>query len=81
MVEVLATRGTDWSFVDRGIRPPDQGPFQRRVALTFDEGPDVASTPLPRRRGDGIAPQSVADDARRAGRPADGDAPRAVETG
>ncbi len=46
MAEALATRGADGNFADHGIRPPDQGPFARRVALTFDDGPDIASTPL-----------------------------------
>jgi peptidoglycan/xylan/chitin deacetylase (PgdA/CDA1 family) len=28
-----------------GAKPPDQGPFDKRVALTFDDGPNPATTP------------------------------------
>ena len=28
-----------------GVVPPDSGPFQMRVALTFDDGPDLTDTP------------------------------------
>ena len=43
---------TDWPTVDPGTSypcnqepPPDAGPFGNRVALTFDDGPNLATTP------------------------------------
>lgn len=42
----------DWSLVDPGSGypcnqepPPDQGPFGNAVAMTFDDGPSLATTP------------------------------------
>lgn len=38
-------RGADGNLAQHAILPPDGGPFDKRIALTFDDGPDVASTP------------------------------------
>jgi len=41
----LAARGPDGNFAQHAIRPADPGPFGRRLALTFDDGPHPAATP------------------------------------
>jgi peptidoglycan/xylan/chitin deacetylase (PgdA/CDA1 family) len=42
---IEALRGQDGNFSQHGFRPPDAGGFGGRVALTFDDGPDIEKTP------------------------------------
>lgn len=38
-------RGADGNFARHAIRPADPGPFDRRLVLTFDDGPHPTATP------------------------------------
>ncbi|MFH2005617.1 MAG: polysaccharide deacetylase family protein [bacterium] len=43
--ELVATEGKADGATCSGVRPPDSGPFDNRIALTFDDGPDLVMTP------------------------------------
>jgi peptidoglycan/xylan/chitin deacetylase (PgdA/CDA1 family) len=43
--ELMFDEGAADSASCSGVRVPDRGPFNRRIALTFDDGPDLSDTP------------------------------------
>lgn len=43
--ELLATEGKADGATCSGVRPPDSGPFSKKIALTFDDGPSLTNTP------------------------------------
>lgn len=43
--ELLATEGKADGAYCSGVRAPDNGPFSRKIALTFDDGPSLEKTP------------------------------------
>ncbi len=43
--ELMATEGKADGATCSGVRPPDNGPFDKRIALTFDDGPNLSQTP------------------------------------
>lgn len=43
--ELMSDDGSADSSRCSGVRVPDRGPFNHRVALTFDDGPDLTDTP------------------------------------
>lgn len=43
--ELMSDDGAADSARCSGVRVPDRGPFDRRIALTFDDGPDMSDTP------------------------------------
>jgi peptidoglycan/xylan/chitin deacetylase (PgdA/CDA1 family) len=42
--ELRAAEGKADGFVCSGVIPPDMGPFDKKIALTFDDGPRVLAT-------------------------------------
>lgn len=43
--ELMATEGKADGATCSGVRPPDSGPFDKKIALTFDDGPSLTTTP------------------------------------
>jgi peptidoglycan-N-acetylglucosamine deacetylase len=43
--ELMSDDGSADSSRCSGVRVPDRGPFNHRIALTFDDGPDLVDTP------------------------------------
>ena len=43
--ELINTEGKADGATCSGVRPPDNGPFERRIAITFDDGPSLEKTP------------------------------------
>ena len=43
--ELMQTEGKADGATCSGVRPPDNGPFNHKIAMTFDDGPNVTRTP------------------------------------
>ncbi len=43
--ELQATEGKEDGATCSGVRPPDSGPFGNKIAITFDDGPSLTTTP------------------------------------
>ena len=43
--ELMLTEGKADGATCSGVRPPDSGSFEKKIALTFDDGPSLEKTP------------------------------------